>query len=111
MTVKHDLIGKFKLDVTENADKRFKTIVKNALKKNEDAFLIAVGCYAQLKPEEISSIKGVSLVLGNNEKFKLVEYLKKGNDKVNIYRKKLIFMETRTTLKKLMKLSDPLMCQ
>ena len=37
--------------VTDNADKRFKTIVKNALKKNEDAFLIAVGCYAQLKPE------------------------------------------------------------
>ena len=37
--------------VTDNADKRFKSIVKNALKKNEEAFLIAVGCYAQLKPE------------------------------------------------------------
>ncbi len=55
--------------VTDNADKRFKSIVKNALKKNEDAFLIAVGCYAQLKPEELAAVDGVDLVLGATEKF------------------------------------------
>ena len=42
--------------VTDNADKRFKSIVKNALKINEGAFLIAVGCYAQLKPQELASV-------------------------------------------------------
>ena len=50
--------------VTENADKRFKSIVNSALKKNEDAFLIAVGCYAQLKPKELAATNGVDLVLG-----------------------------------------------
>ena len=61
--------------VTDNADKRFKTIVKNALKKNEDAFLIAVGCYAQLKPEELAAIDGVDLVLGATEKFNVTSYI------------------------------------
>ncbi len=61
--------------VTDNADKRFKTIVKNALKKNEDAFLIAVGCYAQLKPEELAAVDGVDLVLGATEKFKVTDYI------------------------------------
>ncbi len=61
--------------VTENADKRFKTIVKNALKKNEEAFLIAVGCYAQLKPEELAAVDGVDLVLGATEKFKVTDYI------------------------------------
>ena len=61
--------------VTENADKRFKTIVKSALKKNEDAFLIAIGCYAQLKPEELANINGVDLVLGATEKFKVLDYI------------------------------------
>jgi threonylcarbamoyladenosine tRNA methylthiotransferase MtaB len=61
--------------VTDNADKRFKTIVKNALKKNDDAFLIAVGCYAQLKPEELASVHGVDLVLGATEKFKVTDYI------------------------------------
>ena len=61
--------------VTENADKRFKTIVKNALRQNEKAFLIAVGCYAQLKPEELASVDGVDLVLGATEKFKVVDYI------------------------------------
>jgi len=62
--------------VTDNADKRFKSIVKNALKKNEDAFLIAVGCYAQLKPEELANVDGVDLVLGATEKFKVTDYIK-----------------------------------
>lgn len=61
--------------VTENADKRFKSIVKQAQKSNEDAFLIAVGCYAQLKPEELAAVDGVDLVLGATEKFKITDYL------------------------------------
>ena len=61
--------------VTDNADKRFKTIVKNALKKNENAFLIAVGCYAQLKPEELAALDGVDLVLGATEKFNVTSYI------------------------------------
>ncbi len=61
--------------VTENADKRFKTIVKQAQKVNENAFLIAVGCYAQLKPEELAAVDGVDLVLGATEKFKVTDYL------------------------------------
>ncbi|MAY23576.1 MAG: tRNA (N(6)-L-threonylcarbamoyladenosine(37)-C(2))-methylthiotransferase MtaB [Flavobacteriaceae bacterium] len=61
--------------VTENADKRFKTIVKQALKTNPDAFVVAVGCYAQLKPEELADVEGVDLVLGATEKFKVTSYL------------------------------------
>ncbi len=61
--------------VTDNADKRFKTIVKSALKKNPEAFLIAVGCYAQLKPGELAATEGVDLVLGATEKFKITAYI------------------------------------
>lgn len=61
--------------VTENADKRFKTIVKQAQKANEEAFIIGVGCYAQLKPEELAAVDGVDLVLGATEKFKITDYL------------------------------------
>ncbi|MBT8385164.1 MAG: MiaB/RimO family radical SAM methylthiotransferase, partial [Bacteroidia bacterium] len=61
--------------VTDNADKRFKTIVKSALKQNNEAFLIAIGCYAQLKPEELAAVDGVDLVLGATEKFKVTDYI------------------------------------
>ncbi|MFB0938871.1 MAG: tRNA (N(6)-L-threonylcarbamoyladenosine(37)-C(2))-methylthiotransferase MtaB [Urechidicola sp.] len=61
--------------VTDNADKRFKTVVKSALKKNEEAFMIAIGCYAQLKPEELAAVDGVDLVLGATEKFKVTDYI------------------------------------
>ena len=61
--------------VTENADKRFKTIVKQAQKANPNAFIAAVGCYAQLKPEELANVNGVDLVLGATEKFKITEYI------------------------------------
>ncbi|MGB5943128.1 MAG: tRNA (N(6)-L-threonylcarbamoyladenosine(37)-C(2))-methylthiotransferase MtaB [Leeuwenhoekiella sp.] len=61
--------------VTENADKRFKGVVKQALKKNPDAFVAAVGCYAQLKPEELAAVDGVDLVLGATEKFKISQYM------------------------------------
>ncbi|WP_369994027.1 tRNA (N(6)-L-threonylcarbamoyladenosine(37)-C(2))-methylthiotransferase MtaB [Winogradskyella sp.] len=61
--------------VTENADKRFKTIVKQAQKGNPEAFVAAIGCYAQLKPEELADVNGVDLVLGATEKFKITDYL------------------------------------
>lgn len=61
--------------VTENADKQFKQIVKKALKNNDKAFVAAVGCYAQLKPEELAAVDGVDLVLGATEKFKITDYL------------------------------------
>ncbi|CAM3480111.1 tRNA (N(6)-L-threonylcarbamoyladenosine(37)-C(2))-methylthiotransferase MtaB [Zobellia roscoffensis] len=61
--------------VTENADKRFKTIVKQAQKINPEAFVAAIGCYAQLKPEELAAVDGVDLVLGATEKFKITDYI------------------------------------
>ena len=61
--------------VTENADKRFKSIVKQSQKLNKNAFVAAVGCYAQLKPEELAEVDGVDLVLGATEKFKLTSYI------------------------------------
>lgn len=61
--------------VTDNADKQFKQIVKKALKVNEKAFVAAVGCYAQLKPEELAAVDGVDLVLGATEKFKITDYI------------------------------------
>lgn len=61
--------------VTENADKRFKSIVKQAQKINPDAFVAAIGCYAQLKPQELADVNGVDLVLGATEKFKITDYL------------------------------------
>jgi threonylcarbamoyladenosine tRNA methylthiotransferase MtaB len=61
--------------VTENADKRFKNIVKQSQKLNKNAFVAAVGCYAQLKPEELAEVDGVDLVLGATEKFKLTSYI------------------------------------
>ena len=61
--------------VTENADKECKTVVKAALKNSPDAFVAIIGCYAQLKPEEIAKIEGVDVVLGASEKFKLLNYI------------------------------------
>src|SRR5690554_6120465 len=61
--------------VTENADKQFKQIVRKALRVNEKAFVAAIGCYAQLKPEELAAVDGVDLVLGATEKFKIADYV------------------------------------
>ena len=61
--------------VTENADNKFKVFVNKALKINPNAFVAAIGCYAQLKPEDLLSVKGVDLVLGASEKFNIVNYL------------------------------------
>ncbi len=61
--------------VTENADKKCKKIVKEALKVSPNAYVTIVGCYAQLKPKEIAEIPGVDMVLGAAEKFQLVDYI------------------------------------
>src|SRR5699024_7200603 len=61
--------------VTESADKRFRTIVRQAQRVNPDAFVAAIGLYAQLKPEELAAVDVVDLVLGATEKFKLTDYL------------------------------------
>jgi threonylcarbamoyladenosine tRNA methylthiotransferase MtaB len=61
--------------VTENADKKCRKIVKKALQVNPNAFITMIGCYAQLKPTEISSIPGVDLVLGANEKFNILAHI------------------------------------
>lgn len=67
--------------VTENADKKCKQLVKRALKINPDAFVAIIGCFAQLKPVEISKIPGVDLVLGANEKFNIIEHIEKLDQK------------------------------
>ncbi|MFV0181679.1 tRNA (N(6)-L-threonylcarbamoyladenosine(37)-C(2))-methylthiotransferase MtaB [Empedobacter falsenii] len=67
--------------VTANADKECRTIVKNAMKANPEGFVVIVGCYAQLKPQEIAEMEGVDLVLGAAEKFNIAEYLDDINKK------------------------------
>ncbi|MFT5723475.1 MAG: threonylcarbamoyladenosine tRNA methylthiotransferase MtaB [Bacteroidia bacterium] len=66
--------------VTENADKKCKTVVKEAKKKNQQASVVVIGCYAQLKPQEIIDIDGVDMVLGAAEKFNLMAHLVKLQD-------------------------------
>lgn len=61
--------------VTENADRECKLHVKRAMKANPNGLVVVLGCYAQLKPEEISKIEGVDLVLGAKEKFNVISYL------------------------------------
>ena len=61
--------------VTENADKKFTTLARQTRQRNPDAFLIAVGCYAQLQPEELAKEDSVDLVLGAKEKFDIISYL------------------------------------
>ena len=61
--------------VTENADKKCRQLVKKARKINPDSFIAIIGCYAQLKPEEIAAIQGVNIVLGANEKFDIIQHI------------------------------------
>lgn len=61
--------------VTDNADKKCRNIVRRAKKINPNAYVAVIGCYAQLKPKEISTIEGVNLVLGANEKFNILEHV------------------------------------
>ena len=62
--------------VTEAADKKCRQAIKKFINLSPDAFIAVVGCYAQLKPQDISSIPGVDLVLGTNEKFNITNYIK-----------------------------------
>lgn len=70
--------------VTENADKKCKQLVKRALKINPEAFVAIIGCYAQLKPQEIAQIPGVDVVLGANEKFNVIEHIEGIDHKGNV---------------------------
>lgn len=69
--------------VTDNADKECRSVVRTALSRNPEAFVAVVGCYAQLKPEEIAQIEGVDLVLGATEKFKLLNYIELSRKKAH----------------------------
>lgn len=71
--------------VTENADKKCKQLVKRAKKISPESMVIILGCYAQLKPEEISRIAGVDLVLGANEKFNVLAHLEKKSEVKVVY--------------------------
>ena len=71
--------------VTENADKKCKQLVKRAKKISPESMVIILGCYAQLKPEEISRIPGVDLVLGANEKFNVLAHLEKKSEVSVVY--------------------------
>ncbi len=61
--------------VTDFADRKCRKVIRAALRHNPESKIIVVGCYAQLKPQEISSIEGVDLVLGAGEKFRILDYL------------------------------------
>ena len=61
--------------VTQNADKEFKYLVNRVKRKNPNSSVVAIGCYAQLKPKKISEIPGVDLVLGADKKFDILKYL------------------------------------
>lgn len=61
--------------VTDNADKECKFHIKRAMKANPEGLVVVIGCYAQLKPDEIANIEGVDLVLGAKEKFNVLSYL------------------------------------
>lgn len=84
--------------VTEQADKKCKKVVREAKKINPSAAVVIIGCYAQLKPEEIAAIPGVDLVLGANEKFKLPELIPPYLDRRVADLPKLIASEIRYDL-------------
>jgi threonylcarbamoyladenosine tRNA methylthiotransferase MtaB len=84
--------------VTEQADKKCKKVVREAKKINPAAAVVIIGCYAQLKPEEIAAIPGVDLVLGANEKFQLPELILPYLDRTVQDLPKLIATEIRYDL-------------
>ncbi len=84
--------------VTEQADKKCKKVVREAKKVNPASTVVIIGCYAQLKPEEISAIPGVDLVLGANEKFQLPELLPPYLNRVSADLPKLLASEIRYDL-------------
>ena len=84
--------------VTEQADKKCKKVVREAKKINPASTVVIIGCYAQLKPEEIASIPGVDLVLGANEKFQMPALLPPYLDRSSEDLPKLIATEIRYDL-------------
>jgi threonylcarbamoyladenosine tRNA methylthiotransferase MtaB len=62
--------------VTENADKECRQIIRSVIRNNPSSYIIITGCYAQLQPEEIEKIEGVDLILGENEKFRIFDYVR-----------------------------------
>jgi threonylcarbamoyladenosine tRNA methylthiotransferase MtaB len=84
--------------VTEQADKKCKKVVREAKKINPASIVVIIGCYAQLKPEEISNIPGVDLVLGANEKFQLPDFLPSYLNKESKNLPKLLASEIRYDL-------------
>jgi len=84
--------------VTEQADKKCKKVVREAKKINPNSIVVIIGCYAQLKPEEIASIPGVDLVLGANEKFQLQDLILPYLSRTNENLPKLIASEIRYDL-------------
>ena len=63
--------------VTENADKEARKLVRQAKRRNPDSSVAVVGCYAQLKPDEIAKLDGVNMVLGAEEKFNILNHIDK----------------------------------
>jgi len=84
--------------VTEQADKKCKKVVREAKKINPASTVVIMGCYAQLKPEEISTIPGVDLVLGANEKFQLPDLILPYLNKINTGLPKLVTSKIRYDL-------------
>ncbi|HBA25892.1 MAG TPA: tRNA (N(6)-L-threonylcarbamoyladenosine(37)-C(2))-methylthiotransferase MtaB [Nitrospinae bacterium] len=65
--------------VTNRSDYRCRQTIRRAIQTNKDAFIVVTGCYSQINPEEIGSIKGVDMILGNMEKLNIVNYLEEFN--------------------------------
>ena len=61
--------------VTENADRKSRKFIRQIINRNNNPFIVVIGCYAQLKPNEVSKIPGVNLVVGINEKYNLPKYI------------------------------------
>ncbi|MFC0877478.1 tRNA (N(6)-L-threonylcarbamoyladenosine(37)-C(2))-methylthiotransferase MtaB [Saccharicrinis sp. FJH2] len=70
-----DLVVINTCSVTELADKKCRNAIRSEIRKNPGAYVVVMGCYAQLKPEEIADIEGVDLILGSNEKFRMLDFI------------------------------------
>ena len=68
--------------VTNEADSKSRQIIRSAIKASPQGRIVAMGCYAQINPEDLSSIAGVDMILGTNEKYRLLEYITQLETKV-----------------------------
>ncbi|ASS46904.1 tRNA (N(6)-L-threonylcarbamoyladenosine(37)-C(2))-methylthiotransferase MtaB [Candidatus Karelsulcia muelleri] len=75
--------------VTKNAEKELKKLVRIAINNNVNAFIVAIGCYSQVNPKEISLISGIDLIIGSKEKFNIINHLKK------IYKNKYLSLKDK----------------